>query len=73
MIFLRWVFRVSNSAVGKNGKPFGVRRSPRVVRGALQREIERYLEIEFTSPGNKRIKIVESAKVGVNRVMATLR
>ncbi len=72
LVLLRWVLRVGDRAVGQHGEPLGVILRPRVVRRALQREIEGDLETLVAGCGDEFVEVVEAAELRVDRVVAAL-
>jgi hypothetical protein len=72
LVLLRRVLRVRDRAVGADGEPLGVLGHPRVVGGALQREVERDLHPEVPGAVDERVEVVDGAELRLDGVVATV-
>ena len=73
LVLLRRVLGVGDRAVGELGEPLRVRRHPGVVRGRLQREVQRDLHAEVLGPRHERGEVLLGAEVGVDGVVPAVR
>ena len=69
LVLLRRVLGVGDGAVAAGGEPLGVGRHPRVVGGALEREVHGDLEAEPPGLRDEGVEVLEGAEVGVDGVV----
>ena len=70
LVLLRRVLGVGDGAVRQFGEPLAVVRGPRVIRRALQRQIERYLQTEISRGGDELVEVGDRAQLRMHRVVA---
>ena len=73
LVALRRVLRVLQRSVGAPVEPLRMLLQPRMVRRALDREVERELDAGRARGGDHRVEVVPRAEVGTDRVVAALR
>ncbi|CAG7261672.1 hypothetical protein PICSAR26_03906 [Mycobacterium avium subsp. paratuberculosis] len=72
LVLLGRVLRVRDGAVRQFGEPVAVLARPRMIRRALQRQVERHLHAQFAGPGDERVEILDGAQIRVDGVVAAL-
>ncbi len=72
LVLLRRVLRVGDGAVGAVVEPLGVFLHPGVVRGALQREVQRHLQPQLAGLADEPGEVLQGAQIGVDGVVAAL-
>ena len=72
LVLLGRVLGVRDGAVGAGGEPLRVAGDPRVVRGALQGEVERDLQPQLGGPLDEGVEVVDRPEVGVDGVVAAV-
>ena len=72
LVLLRRVLRVGDGAVGPGGEPFGVLGQPRVVRRALEGDVEGHLHAVPLRLLDEVVEVLEGAELGVDGVVPSL-
>ena len=72
LVLLRRVLRVGDRAVGLGGEPLRVRLDPGVVRGRLEREVERDLHAELPGALDEGAEVLHRAQLRVDGVVPAL-
>ena len=72
LVLLRRVLRVGDGAVGARREPLRVFLHPRVVRGALEGQVESDLQAEASGALDEAVEVGEVAELGVDGVVAAL-
>ena len=70
LVLLRRILGVRDGAVDAGGEPLGMLGDPGVVRGRLQREVQRDLEAQVLGLGDEAVEGVPVAEVGVQGVVS---
>ena len=72
LVFFRWVLGVLQRAVGPPVEPLGMLLQPRVVGRALDREVERDLDVQLFRRCNEALELLERAELRVDCVVSAL-
>ena len=72
LVLLRRVLRVGDGAVRQLGEPLPVVAGPRMVRRALQRQVQRHLHARLSRRGDEVVEVVDRAQLGMDGVVAAL-
>jgi hypothetical protein len=72
LVFLRRILGVGDGAIGQHGEPFPVRLGPRVIRSALQRQVQRHLQALVAGGGDERVEVVDGAQGRMYGIVAAL-
>ena len=70
LVLLRRVLGVGDRAVGEFGEPLPVAGCPRMVRCALQRQIQSDLHPVLAGRGHERIEVLDGSEIGVHGIVA---
>ena len=70
LVLLRRVLGVGDRAVGEFGEPLPVAGCPRMVRCALQRQIQSDLQTILARGGHERIEVLDGSEIGVHGIVA---
>ena len=63
LVLLRRVLRIGDGAVGQHGEPFRMLLGPRVVRRALQRQVQRHLQALVARGGDEVVEVLDRAQL----------
>src|SRR5690625_2611306 len=73
LVLLRRVLRILDRAVRPDKEPLGVLGHPRMVRGCLEREVERNLEIMLRRRFHEGIEVLEGTETRLDGIVPTFR
>ncbi len=71
LVFFRRILRIGDGAVALHGEPFRVLLRPRVVRCALQGEVESDLHTQCPGLGDELVEVLDRAQRRVDGIVAT--
>ncbi|COV15761.1 Uncharacterised protein [Mycobacterium tuberculosis] len=72
LVLLRWILRVGDGAVRQLGEPLPVFAGPRMIRCALQRQVQRDLHAQIACRGDEVVEVVDGAQAGMNGIVTAL-
>ena len=72
LVLLGRVLGVGDGAVSQDREPLGVLGHPRVVRGALERQVQGHLHAQLARARHQGVEVLEGAQVGVDGVVAAV-
>ena len=72
LVLLGRILRIGDRAVGQDREPFGVLTDPRVVRRALEGQVQGDLHAELTGTGHQGVEVVEGAQIGVDDIVPAI-
>ena len=72
LVLLRRILRVGDGAVRQFGEPLPVLAGPRMIRRALQRQVQGHLHAQIACRGDEFVEVVDRAQIRMNSVVAAL-
>src|SRR5262249_10928918 len=72
LILLRWVLSILNTPIRTAAKPLGMFLHVRVIRGALESEVESDLDPVFLGFCHQPLEVLQGTELGMDRLMPSL-